>query len=146
MFVYKTDIGSLVLLQPHRFAHFGRLPELLLDAKKASYGVVCQRAQQVVAVLPVRVSTDALTHTLRPLYTGEVAVSAREASDYCTSRQCHTEMLQLVLQELGGASAAVKVPLGAPAAAERELYEDLLFVAQTRTDTHVVLGYTPVPA
>jgi len=145
MLVYKTDIGSLVLLQPHRFAHFGRLSELLRDAKKASYGVVCQRAQQVVAILPVRVSTDALTHTLRPLYTGEVFVSASEASDYYTSRQCHTEMLQLVLEELGGASAAVKVPLGESGAAVRELYEDFLFVSQTHTDTHVVLGYTPVP-
>lgn len=136
MYVYKTDIATLGSMHPSRFDAFANALQMRQDMKDATYGVVCQSEQMLTGVLPVIVSAEG-EHTVLGMYTRRPAPHA----EVCL------EMLQLVVSELGGASAYALLPLTAngedPASAE--VFRGCCFLSGERTDKHIVLEYNVKP-
>ena len=105
MFLYKSDIGSMLAVQPERLAQVlqrsGKLASQ--NVKESSFGVVMQVDGLIKGLLPVCAAVG-YTHVLGTY------------SAYDSSEPAHEdvvrEMLEMLLSELPGPTASARVALG----------------------------------
>jgi len=103
----------------------------------ASYGVVCQREQLLIGVLPVSVCAQG--HTVLDLYT-------TGHNEQQTHAEVCADMLQLMVAELGSARAFTQVPVkGAAAAASLTIYQGCCFRTCEKTNAHILVEYEALP-
>ena len=102
MFLYKSDVSTMHLLQPKRMVNvLGRCgPAAVQNVKQASYGVVMQIDGHIVGVLAVS-ETAGVPHVLGAYSTHEPREPAH--------RDVVREMLEMLLSELPGALATATV-------------------------------------
>jgi len=134
MFLYKTDVASLIALRPSCF-------QLLLDLKnkiashtlhKATYGVVYQCDGLICGVIPVEVSDD--VSTVLGIYTSHMNHEAhhdtvREMLDHFTTELTESQALM-----------SVKVPTSTEEENTLRYYTQCGFVEQSRSDGHIRLS------
>jgi len=104
MFLYKSDIGSMLVVQPERMSQVLQRSSGLAsqNIKESSFGVVMQVDGLIKGLLPVRLAVG-FTHVL-----GSYSVfdSSEPAHDDVVR-----EMLEMLLSELPGPTASARVAL-----------------------------------
>jgi hypothetical protein len=129
MFLYKSDVASMLLVQPERMSQVLLRSGALAaqSIKEASYGVVMQVDGIILGLLPV-VSTGCYTHVL-----GSHSV-------YLSSEQAHQnvlrEMLEMMLSELPGPTASARVNL-----CDVRVFEQCGFVVVTSSENEAQMTF-----
>ena len=104
MFLYKSDVGSMLEVQPERMSQVLQRSGALAsqNIKESSFGIVMQVDGLIKGLLPV-CSTVGYTHVLGSY------------STYDSSEQAHhdvvREMLEMLISELPGPTASARVAL-----------------------------------
>jgi len=139
MYLYKTDVATLCVLQPDRFRQV--LSHNLWRAdqhiKEATYGVVEQRDGHIVSVLPVVVLDN--VSTVLGAYTSH-------GSSKVDHRNSMRGLLELFIEELAGQTArvSVEVPVASDVDSMMGFYMQCGFAEESRSASHVHLSLQPM--
>jgi hypothetical protein len=135
MFLYKSDVSMLRVLQPARMQDvmnnsFGAAEK---NIKHATYGVVMQVDGKIVGVMSVGVVND-ISHV-----TGAYSIHPESSLAH---RDVVREMLEMFIVELGGKTAVARVvETRVDASRTAEIFTQCGFVMRSSTTGEIQLDY-----